>query len=81
MTPEERALLQKAVTLSEENNKMVRSILRSMRIQRFMTIIYWLFIIGTAVGAYYFIQPYLSQIISIYGGANDILKSFEVPQQ
>ena len=81
MPPEEKELLQKSVTLGEENNKMLRSISRSMRLQRIMSILYWVFIVGSAIGAYYIIQPYLGQLISIYGGAGDVLKNLDTIQQ
>jgi len=77
MSPEERELLEKSVSLAEENNSMLHSMRRSMRIASIMRLIYWALIIGSAVGAYYFIQPYLEQLISIYGGASDVLKSFK----
>ncbi len=69
MTPEERELFERSIALAEENNDILRSIQRSMRLARIMSIIYWLFIIGSAVGAYYLIQPYIEQLMGIYGGA------------
>jgi len=69
MNPEEKELLQRTVALSEENNDMLRKIQRSMRLGRAMTLIYWFFIIGSAVGAYYLVQPYIEQISSTYSGA------------
>lgn len=83
MTPEERELLEKSVNLAEENNKILHSLRRSMRWARFMSILYWVFIIGASVGAYYFIQPYVDQMLSVYGEAKNsvdnmgsLLKSF-----
>ncbi len=69
MPPEEKELLNKSVELGEENNKMLRDMRRSQRISRIISIVYWVFIIGSAVGAYYFIQPYVDQLSSMYGGA------------
>ncbi len=69
MTPEERELFERSIALAEENNDILRSIQRSMRLARIMSIIYWVFIIGSAVGAYYLIQPYIEQLMGIYGGA------------
>ncbi len=73
MSPEEREMLKKSVELSEENNHMLRSIKRSMRWSSIMSYIYWIFIIGSAVGAYYIIQPYLNQLLDVYGGAKQSL--------
>lgn len=71
MTPEDRELLKRSIALAEENNDILRSIQRSMRLSRFISILYWVFIIGSAVGAYYLIQPYIEQLTSIYGGAKN----------
>ena len=73
MSPEERELLQKTAELTEENNHILHSIKRSMRWSRIMTYIYWIFIIGSAVGAYYIIQPYLDQLLDVYSGAKSTL--------
>jgi len=71
MTPEEKDLLRKTLELTEENNRMLKSISSSMRLARIMSIVYWVFIIGSAVGAYYLIQPYIEAITGAYGGARD----------
>ena len=73
MSPEEKELLNRTAELVEENNDILRGMQRSMRFSRVMSIIYWLFIIGTAFGAYYFIQPYLEQLLGVYGGAKSSL--------
>ena len=76
MDPESKKLLEESLALAKDNNSMLHSMRRSMRVQRVMTAIYWLFIIGSAVGAYYFVQPYLDQIMDLYAGAIDVLKQF-----
>lgn len=68
MFPEERELLERSVALGEENNKILHSMRRSMRLARIMSILYWVFIIGTAIGAFYLIQPYIESITGTYGG-------------
>ena len=75
MSPEEREMLQKSVTLAEENNKMLHALTRSMMWSRFVHFIYWVLIIGSTVGAYYFIQPYIDQIIGVYGGTKGSLEN------
>ena len=75
MSPEEKELLEKSVKLAEENNSILRSMRRSMIVGRVLSAIYWVLIIGSAIGAYYYIQPYLDQLIGIYGGAKSNLDS------
>ena len=77
MDPESKKLLEDTYVLVKENNKMLHSLLRSIRISRLMSIIYWVFIIGSAVGAYYLIQPYVDQLIGVYGGAKSNLESVD----
>lgn len=75
MTPDEKVLLQKILEISEENNKILHSMRRSMRLARIWSIIYWTVIIGSAIGAYYIIQPYIDQLVSVYTGASADLNS------
>ena len=76
MSPEERQLLEKSVALAEDNNKMLYAMRRSMFWARVMSVMYWVLIIGSAVGAYYLIQPYIDQLMGVYGGASDMINSF-----
>lgn len=66
MQPEEREMLKKALELSEENNKILHSIRRHLLIGRIIRIIYWVVIIGAAVGIYYYLEPYLEGIKGAY---------------
>lgn len=75
MDPESKQLLENTFRLSEENNKMLHSMRRSMRIARVLSFLYWALIIGSAVGAYYFIQPYIDQLLGTYGNAKSNIES------
>ncbi len=75
MDPEERKLLEETHRLAEENNGMLRSIKRSMRISSIVRGIYWLFIIGSAIGAIYLLQPYIDQFKEVYEGATSTYES------
>jgi len=76
MSPEEKELLKRSVDLAEDNHNMLRSMRRSMHISSILTLIYWIVIIGSAIGAYYLIQPYVDQIVKTYGSVNAALKNF-----
>ena len=81
MSPEERELLNKSVTLAEENNKMLHSMRRSQKVSQFMSFLYWVFIIGSVVGAYVLIQPYVDQLKDVYGQTVDTLNNFKQIKQ
>lgn len=48
--------------LVEENNKILHKMRRTQKIASVMQVFYWLIIIGIAVGAFYFLQPYIDGI-------------------
>ena len=66
MDPESKKLLEETLELEQNNNKILRSMNRSMVWGRIMNIIYWLIIIGISVGAFYFIQPYFNKVLGLY---------------
>ncbi len=72
--PQSKKLLEDMLALAQENNRILHYIKRDIRIGRAMRIIYWGFIILSFFGAYFFIQPYLGNLLNIYGGG-DPLKS------
>lgn len=79
MTPEERSLLQKIAQQVEENNEMLHSIRRAQKWATVWRAIYWIVIIGSAVGAYWIIQPYIDQLLGAYSSAQsnlDTVKGF-----
>jgi len=75
MDKEMRDLLQENLKLSRENNEMLKKVRGIQKRAHFFQIMYWLFIIGITVGAYYYIQPYIEKILSVYNsGAGSILQ-------
>ena len=75
MDLEERKMLEEALELGRENNQILHAMRRSIRWSRFMSFVYWAFIIGSAVGAYYFIEPYIKPIMDVYSGASEVFKT------
>ncbi|MSU55957.1 MAG: hypothetical protein EXS51_01430 [Candidatus Taylorbacteria bacterium] len=68
MTPEERQLLIQTHRMVEENTKLLRKMHRAALWGRAWHLLYWTVIIGASVGTYYFVQPYVEQAQSVYGG-------------
>jgi hypothetical protein len=66
MDPESKKLLEQTLELEQDNNKILRSMKRSMIWGRIMNVIYWVIIIGISVGAFYFIQPYFNKVLNLY---------------
>ena len=66
MNPDEKEVLQKTFELAEENNKILKGIRSSNRWSLIFKIFYWVIIIGIAVGAFYYIQPYVDMATKAY---------------
>ncbi len=77
MSPEERQLLIQTHRLTEENNHLLRKMHRAALWGRVFHFFYWVLIIGTSVGAYYFIQPYIDQLTQVYGGIKGDVSSVQ----
>ncbi len=66
MDIEDKKKIDRALALSEENNKILKTLLRNMRWGRLFRTIYWGVIIAASVGAFYYFQPYIDQLIGTY---------------
>ena len=71
MEPEEKKKLERVLALSEENNKILKSLLRNMRWGRLFRVIYWGVIIAASIGAFYYFQPYLDGALNAYSSFSD----------
>ena len=60
-----KELLKENVEISKESLKILKGIRRNSRISAFFRIVYWLIIIGVAFGAYYYLQPYIKQLLDL----------------
>jgi hypothetical protein len=74
MDEQNKHLLEENLALAKENNQMLKKVLRSQKRGEIMKVIYWLLIIGIALGAFYFVQPYLENVISIYTNTAGVLE-------
>ncbi len=64
-------IVEETRALSEDNNKILHSIQRQSRIALIVRAIYWVVIIGVTIGAFYYIQPYVDKLVSVYTGLID----------
>ncbi len=79
-----RSELKRIARVAEENNVLLHSIQRRARMSFMFMILKWVVVVGVAIGAFYYIQPFLEQIAAIYqqltGSKVDfinLLKSFK----
>ena len=75
---ESKETLRKILELTRENSEMLHKMQRSMFWGKIFRTVYWIFIIGAAIGAYYYIEPYINGIVDTYSGfKSDISNIFQ----
>ena len=72
MDIEERKMIQQTLALARENNKLIKKMRKAALIGRAWKIFYWIVIIGISIGAFYFLQPYVESIQSVYQNVQDV---------
>ena len=67
MEEETKKLLEDNLALNRENNEMLHKLYNIQRWAQITRIIYWFVVIGIAIGAFYFIQPFFDSLLGVYG--------------
>lgn len=63
--------------LTRENNKILRTMRRTQRVSSFFTFVYWMIILGSVFGVYYYFQPTIKKYMRTIQTSVDILQKFE----
>jgi len=77
MDPNTSQLLREILEKTEENNRLLRKMHRAAVWGRVARLLYWVIILGAALGAYYYLQPYIEGLFSAY---NSLLSGVESVQ-
>lgn len=95
MDSELKKMVEESLELSKENNKILRSMRSASRWGRVFRTFYWVIIIGSMLGAYYYFQPFIQVLAKQYqmgasffsqlqkdgGSLNQIFDSLNTPPQ
>ena len=73
---EKGRLLDRIGELTEQNNKLLHKLVRAQRWATFWSALWWLVVLGSSVVAYYYLQPYLDQILKLYKQLGPSLTNF-----
>ncbi len=74
--------IEKLEGLTKENNKILRKLRNHMRVGAVMRLLYWCVIVGSMVGAYYYLQPFVQPLMDTYDtliGIPDAVKNIDIP--
>jgi len=77
MTPEEKALLERTLKLSEENNKILQGLRTKARWLTFWGIAKVFLIVGPLILGYILLEPYLGFYIDTFKNAQDIFQTLK----
>jgi hypothetical protein len=66
MDAEERGLLEKTLKLTEENNRLIHKVRGVQKRQAFWSVLKILVILGIALGAFYYLEPYLDKLMNVF---------------
>ncbi len=69
--------IERLETVEEDNHRMLKKLYSAMQWSRALKFIYLLLILSIMFGMYYYIQPYIGDLVDAYMGAQSVLGSFK----
>lgn len=63
--------------LTRDNNKILRAMRRTQHISSFFTFVYWMVILGSILGTYYYFQPAIKKYMNAMQTSVNFLQNFE----
>ncbi len=67
-------LVKEDIRIGKENNKILKKVYRYIKWNRAFRIFYWLIVIGSALGIYWFVEPYIEGARSAINTSQEIIK-------
>ena len=77
MDEEDKKMLEETLELEKENNKLIRKVRSVQKQAHFFRVAYYVIIVGIAVGAFYFLQPYIDRVESVWDETSAIFSKFK----
>ena len=63
--------------ITKENNKILRWLRSMQRWNSFFSFLYWIIILGSVLGVFYYFQPIIQEYANIFHGSVDVIKKFK----
>lgn len=77
MEPEDKKLLKETFELAKENNKLLRKVRGVQKWQAFWSVFRVIIILGIALGAAYYLEPYMEKIITLFNQVSGMKQSLD----
>lgn len=72
MDPESKRLIEETLRLTEENNKMLHKVRNVQKWDTFWRSLKMILVVAVALGALYFIEPYVNKMIELYNSISGV---------
>ena len=69
--------MEELLEMTRENNKILRSMRRTQRWSSFFAFMYWMIILGSIFGTYYYFQPTIQKYVKTLQTSVGIIQNFE----
>lgn len=66
MDEETKQLLREDLEIARESKKLLNELVRHQKLATWLNVIKWIVVIGTALGALYYVQPILENLLGTY---------------
>ena len=77
MEGEQKTNFDRLLELAEENNILLKQVRKTQKASQMMKAVYWVIIIVVSLGSYLFVQPYVKDLLGLYSGGVNALKSVQ----
>lgn len=78
MYEEERSkLIERIAQLSEENNRLLKKLVRAQNWATVWSVLKWTIVILLTLWGYYYLQPYLDQMLKLYQQLSPTVSSLQ----
>ena len=68
MDVETKAMIESLSRQQAESHQLLKKIYRVNQINLYTKFAYWIFLILLALGSFYFIKPFVGNLVNVYGG-------------
>lgn len=80
MDPESKKLLEETYQLVKDNNEMLHKVRTVQKWATFWHTLKVLVIVGVALGAFYFLQPYIDGVVNFYSSISGAKTTEKAPE-
>ena len=79
MDEETKSLLEESLAIGKDNRRMLKKLLSYRRLEAIYSVLKWVVVLGIGLWTYYYLQPYLDQVLAAYNQLNGVIQNLPIP--